>query len=268
MRNKIIVFVLWAAVAYTALVGGLYLAQRHLIYHPTRAAPVPAAYGLPDTVVRKVVTDDWITLQGWYWPPAREDAPVIIWFHGNAGDHALRAGSVRPYIDKGYGVLLAGYRGYAGHGGSPDEDGFYHDARAWLRFVREEDIAPQRIVLYGESLGTGVAVQMAVEHPELRALILQAPYTSLPDVAARQFFYVPVHRLMKDQFRSIDKIADVTLPLLVFMAMDDRIIPPALTQRVYEAARTNKKLIQYKDFGHNNMPVRERADAVDAFLED
>lgn len=263
--SRIVVFLVGAVVLYTCLVGGLYYAQRSLIYHP--GGPVtPGDYNLTDMIVRKVTTDDWVNLKGWYWPPARDDAPVIVWFHGNAGDFGDRLPVVPTYIERGYGVLLAGYRGYAGNDGTPSEEGFYHDARAWLRFIHEEGIVPQRVVLYGESLGTGVAVQMAVENPAMRALVLQAPYTSLPDVAARSFFFVPVHFMMKDQFRSIDKIEAIKMPLLIFQSTDDLVIPPLLTQRLYDAAKTDKKLVSFNGFGHNNMPVRERADALADFL--
>ncbi len=266
--NKAIFLLLTLSLVYISVAGGLYLAQRRMIYFPGTETAAPADYGLGDGIIRTAQTDDGLTLAGWYWPPAAPDRPVVILFHGNAGHYGLRLSMAASYVEKGYGVLLAGYRGYAGNPGAPSEQGFYRDARAWLRFAFDSGITLEQIVLYGESLGTGVAVQMAVEHPDVRALVLQAPYTSLPDVAARRFFFLPVHLMMKDRFSSIDKIGAITMPLLVFQSTNDLVIPPLFTQRLYDAAPVNKKLIQYKDFGHNDMPLQERADALDAFLAD
>lgn len=269
-KNKFLSFLTNTLIVYISLVGGLYFAQRNLMYIPDRDRPIPGDYTLSESVSLKTHTDDGVTLEGWYWPPAQQGAPVIVWFHGNGGSHADRISAVPPYLDKGYGVLLASYRGYAGNPGSPDEEGLYKDARAWIhQLTLNKGIMPDQIVLYGESLGTGVAVQMAVEYPDVRALVLQSPYTSLPDVAQRTYFFVPVALLMKDQFRSIDKIKDVTRPLLVFEAAGDLVVPADLSRRLYEAAVVDKKLVSFDGtYGHNTMPSQARADAVEAFLRD
>src|SRR6516165_4144930 len=163
----------FAVVAYAALVGGLYLFQRQLLYLPDRAHP--ELFGLEQLGVRETMlpTEDGLSLLSWYLPP-RPGRPVIAYFHGNGGHIGYRAERLLRFAREGYGVLMAEYRGYGGNPGTPSETGFYADGRAALGFLDREGVTPGRLVLYGESLGTGAAVALATEH-EIAALILEAP---------------------------------------------------------------------------------------------
>src|SRR5262249_28114941 len=154
---RVLPFLGFAVVAYAALVGGLYLFQRQLLYFPARARP--ELFGLEQLGVREVTlaTEDGLSLLSWYLP-SRPGRPVIAYFHGNGGHIGYRAERLLRFAREGYGVLMAEYRGYGGNPGTPSETGFYTDGRAALAFLDRQGVAPNRLVLYGESLGSGVAV--------------------------------------------------------------------------------------------------------------
>ena len=154
---------------YAALVGGLYLFQRQLIYHPSQFMASPAQAGVAEMQTLSVTTDDGLALTFWY-RPALPGQPTLVFFHGNGGNLSGRGFKARPYLDAGFGVVLAAYRGYGGNPGKPSETGLYADARAQLGFLRRQGVAPAQWVLYGESLGSGVAVQMAYERTAQKGL--------------------------------------------------------------------------------------------------
>ncbi len=252
---------------YAAVLSAAFLAQRTMIYFPSKSSPELSAYGAESYMrVVSVITADGLGLHGWYAPPKDPELPVIVVYHGNAAEHGIRFFSMKPYLDAGYGLLLAGYRGYGGNPGKPSETGFYADARAWLGNLLESGIDPGRIVLYGESIGTGVAVQMAAEHKNLRALVLQSPYTSLTDLAKTRYFFLPVDLLMLDRFRNIDKIAHLEMPLLVIAGARDGIVPLSQSKAIFETAPGPKHLHIFENHGHNDMPVEQRAAIVREFL--
>ena len=170
------------AVAYLALIALLFLFQRNLLYHPSATVPTPAESGVGEMRVVGLRTEDGLTLQAWYAAPRTAGGPVVVYFCGNAGHIGYRAFKVRRLLDAGFGTLLVGYRGYGGNPGRPTEVGFYADGRAALQFLAGEGVAPGRIVLYGESLGSGVAVQLAAAR-KVAAVILDAPYTSMIEMA-------------------------------------------------------------------------------------
>jgi len=183
--------------------------QRRLIYFPS-PGPVPPATAVSPTG-RDVVleTDDGIRLDAWYFP-GRGGAMLVC--NGNAGDRSMRAGLAVAFNRAGFSVLLFDYRGYGGNPGDPSEDGLAADARAaqqWL--ARQPDVDPRRIAYFGESLGAAVAVGLAVQSPPA-ALVLRSPFTSLPDVGAVHYPWLPVQRLLLDRYPSIDRIASVSAP--------------------------------------------------------
>ncbi len=219
------------------------------MYFPATDTPDPADYQAQDVQVVTVQTSDGLNVSGWYWS-SREGLPTIIYFHGNARDHAGRRYWVDRYLEAGYGVLLAGYRGYGGNPGSPSEQGFYMDARAYIEWFQAQSKDP--FIIFGESIGSGVATQMATEYQE-RALILQAPFKSALAVAESKYFFLPVSFLMKDQFHNNDKIADIGSDLLIIHGDRDMVIPYEHGQALYQKAKEPKQLIKIKDAGHNNL---------------
>lgn len=220
----------------------LYAWQRDLIYQPFGRSAAPAAVGVPEMAVVSVRTEDGVTLRGWHAPPSVPGAPTVVIFHGNIGTLAMRAFKARAFLDAGYGVWLAGYRGFDGNPGWPSETGLYADARAALDYLARRGTPPRQVVVYGESLGTGVAVQMATERP-VAGVILEAPYTSIPDVAALRFPLMPVHWLATDRFDSLAKIGLVKAPLMIMHGDSDTVIPMAMGERLYQAATGRKQAV-------------------------
>ncbi len=257
-------FFAFAVAGYAALAGCMYLGQRRLMYHPDSSVPSPAAWGVPEMQPVEVETADGLRLLAWY-RAAAAGRPTLVYFHGNAGHIGYRGEKVRPYLDAGYGVLLLSWRGYGGNPGSPTEEGLYHDGRAALAYLAAQGVPASRLVLYGESLGSGVAVRMASEQ-RVGAVVLEAPFTSLADVAARHFWYMPARRLVLDRYDSKARIADIGAPLFVFQGEADRVIPVDLGRELFAAAAEPKEARFYPRAGHNDLYDHGAAQAVLDFL--
>ena len=252
-------------VAYAALVGGLYLFQRQLLYLPDRTRPELA--GLAELGVREVTlaTDDGLSLLSWYVPP-RPGQPVIAYFHGNGGHIGYRVERLLRFARQGFGVLMLEYRGYGGNPGMPSEAGFYADGRAALGFLDRERVAPNRLVLYGESLGSGVAVELAAQH-QIAALILEAPPTSVAEVAQCHFPFVPAARLVTDRFDSLSRIAKVRAPILVLHGERDRVVPVRYGRALLDAAPEPKEGWFAPEAGHEDLARYGGLDVVVAFID-
>lgn len=251
---------------YVCLVGALYMMQRSMIYFPTKAKPDITPYEAAGVFEITTQTQDGLTLTGWMKNPEPEK-PVIVFWHGNASTLPNTAYKAGFYADQGYGFLLAGYRGYGGNAGKPSEKGFYKDARAWIQKIKSLGFDEADLVFYGESIGTGVATQMATEFPNAKALILESPYTSLPDVAAGPYFFVPVRLLMKDRFDNASKILDIKTPLYIIQSIDDEVIPSEMGRALYEFAPEPKDILRLQGHGHNTIPQDEISKAAMKFLK-
>jgi uncharacterized protein len=237
---------------YAALVLLLYLNQRQFIYFPYQAFPSPEAAGVPDMQVVTLQTDDQLDLKAWYRPPTHSHFPTIVYFHGNAGHIGFRAPIVKPFLEAGYGVLLVTYRGYSTNPGKPYEEGLYKDARAALHFLQQKGVPHSCIVLYGESIGTAVAVQMATEYP-VGGLILQSPFTSLGDIGQFHYPIFPIKWLIKDQFNSLAKASLVQSPTFILYGKNDDIIPPHFSIELFEALPGPKEIHPISNIGHNDL---------------
>jgi fermentation-respiration switch protein FrsA (DUF1100 family) len=240
--------------AYIGIVSYLYVWQRQLIYHPDTAIESPDHYvrGFTEYFVK---TPDDVSIQLWY-HPATQGFPTIIYYHGNAAHMGLRAGMYGSLMEKGFGVLGVEYRGFGKSSGSPTEQGLYIDARTAMAFLTDTQHIPlKRIIIFGESLGTGVAVQMATEY-DAGALVLQSAYTSVSARAAEIYYYIPVRMLIHDKFDTIDKIARVKAPLLLYHGELDNVIPIRMGKAVFAAATSPKESIYFPDRAHNNFDTR------------
>jgi fermentation-respiration switch protein FrsA (DUF1100 family) len=236
--------------AYGLLVALLFAFQRRLIYHPDKVIGTPAAYGLSGFSEQLIPSGDGVTLQVWY-RPAAPGFPTIIYYHGNAAHIGNRADILGHLAEKGFGVLGLSYRGYGKSTGSPSEQGIYNDARAAIGFLTAQHIPLSRIILYGESLGSGVAVQMATEFA-VGGLVLEAPYTSVAARAAELYYYIPVKLLIQDKFHSLEKIGRVRAPLLLFHGERDMVIPVAHGRALFEAAPSPKHSFFFPQVAHND----------------
>jgi fermentation-respiration switch protein FrsA (DUF1100 family) len=255
---------------YGGLVGAMYLGQRRLMYLPNTAVPDPALSGVSEMRPVDLTTADGLTLLAWYRPPPRARDPVLVLFHGNAGHIGYRGYKVRPYLDASFGVLLVEYRGYGGNPGRPSEQGLYADGRAALDFLDRQGVLPDRLVLYGESLGGGVAVRLASERAGGRAVgavVLEAPFTSIAAVAQRHYFYLPAYWLVKDRYDIEAQIAAIGAPLFVFHGERDGVVPIGFGRALHAAAVEPKEAKWYPDGSHNNLHDYGAARDVIAFVE-
>ncbi len=248
------------------MVAGLYFFQRSVMYHPSSGTQSPERAGLPEMEPVQIKTEDGLSLLAWWSRPKSTEKPVIAFFHGNAGTIAYRNFKVRPLLDKGYGVLLLAYRGYSGNSGSPTEPGLYADARGVMKFLDAKDIPEKRRVLYGESLGTGLAVYLA-STGHGGAVILESPYTSIADVAAARFPIFPVRVLVKDQFDSLARLDKVRIPLFVIHGEKDNVVAAKFGKRLFAAANKPKEAAFIPAAGHIDLYQHGAAKLIIRFIE-
>jgi uncharacterized protein len=251
------------ALCYGGLVAALYFGQRGLMYFPDTVRRPPASVGLPQAEEVELATSDGERLVAWHVPP-RAGRPVVLYFQGNGGGLDLRAQRFAKLAADGLGLLALGYRGYGGSTGRPTEEGLLRDAAAAHDFAAAR-YGAGRLVLWGESLGTGVAVGLAAQRPVARVL-LESPFTSAADVAAGVYWFVPVRLLMHDQFRSDARIAEVTAPVLVVHGERDTIVPIRFGERLHALIRGPKAFIRLPNAGHNDHDAHGALEAVRPFL--
>ncbi len=258
--KSILVFLL---VGYGAMVALAYFAQRALMYFPDRTRTPPALAGLPEAEEVVIETADGEKLVAWH-VAAAEGKPVVLYFHGNGGALVHRVDRFRGLIANGNGLVALSYRGYGGSSGSPSEEGLLADAAAGYAFAAARYPA-QRIALFGESLGTGVAIWLAAEKPVAR-LLLQAPYTSIVDVAVAAYPFLPVRLLLKDRYRSDERVGGVTAPVLVLHGERDRIVPIQYGERLYALISAPKKFVRFPEGGHVDLDRQGALDIIRSFL--
>jgi uncharacterized protein len=246
--NLVKFFVVFAIVAYAAAALGMYVFQRKLQYHPENKGLTPESVGISGASIEILTTSDGERIVLWH-APAKSGMPTILYFHGNAGEIGDRPLRFNYYQSRGLGVAYLSYRGYGGSSGSPSEAGLLADANAAYDWLIARGVEPRRIALLGESLGSGVAVQLAAKR-EVGAVALEAPYTSTAEVAAKIYWWLPVHALMKDQFKSIDFIAAFAAPLLIIHGEEDSLIPVEFGRRLFAAANQPKELEIVRGIGH------------------
>ena len=245
-------FLAWGVAAYLLFCGILFGCQRSILYHPNQEIPDPNQYALGGMETKWINTKSGEKLFAWWQQAGGDDLPTIVFFHGNAGHLGHRAEKIRPYVEAGFGVLLVSYSYNAGAGGKPSENSLYEDGRAAMRFVQNLEIPQKKVVLYGESLGTGIAVAMAVEN-EVGGVVLEAPYTSIADVAQSHYWYLPARFLVLDKFETAHKIERIAAPLFVVHGEKDTIIPVKLGRVLFAKAKKPKTAKFIEHAGHNDL---------------
>jgi fermentation-respiration switch protein FrsA (DUF1100 family) len=266
VARRMFSLLLFFLAVYIAVCACMFLLQRRLMYHPDIAIDSPAAYGLAKMEDIALTSRDGTRLSAWV-QPAAAHFPTVVYFHGNAANHAFRAEKFIAFTHAGLGIVAVQYRGFGRSDGQPGESGIYDDARAAMRYARDVlHLKPSQIVLYGESLGSGVAIQMATEY-KVAALVLEAPYTSVENRAAELYPYLPVRYLLRDKFYSERKIGSVHVPLLIFHGELDAVIPVAHGKRLYELANEPKMLITCPGVGHTDFAPVKLTEDLFAFLK-
>jgi hypothetical protein len=260
-------FLLAAAVLiYGAMVVAMYLLHRSVMYPaPQTSRTAPAEAGFPQAQEIILDTADGEKIVAWHVPP-QAGKPVVIFFHGNGEVIAWRVLRFRELTAAGIGLVAVSYRGYGGSTGSPSEAGLIADAEAAFRFAAER-YPSERIVAWGYSLGSGVAVALASQHP-VGKLILEAPFTSAADIGAAAFPFLPVRWLLKDGFHSDERIGAVRAPLLVMHGEKDTVVPIRFGERLFSLANQPKRMVRFPNGDHVNLEGQGVVKAGLAFLAD
>ena len=239
-----------AALGALAL-GAAYFGQRRLIYYPDTVHSLPSEAGLAGVEERVLKTPDGARVVAWY-GKAKPGQPTILYFHGNAGSLANRAPRIERFMGEGWGVYMMTYRGYGGGTGKPTEAHNVADARLAYGALVHEGVEPSSIILYGESLGTGIAVRLAAER-QVAGVVLDAPYTSLVDVAAGVYPFLPVRLALADRYESSKYIKQVHAPLLILHGESDDVIPVAMGRELFRLANEPKRLAVFPNGGHSDL---------------
>jgi uncharacterized protein len=249
-------------VIYLALLALMYVAQRALMYFPETVRTAPAEAGL---AAEEVVLDtaDGERVIVWTIAP-QENRPVVLYFHGNGGALRYRVDRFRALTADGTGLVALSYRGYAGSSGRPSETGLIEDGFAAYAFAAAH-YPSAKLVVWGESLGTGVAVALAAER-RVAAVVLEAPFASTVEIAAAVYPYVPVRLLMKDQFRSDLRIGKVTAPVLILHGGRDTVVPIASGERLYDLIKSPKRFVRFPEGGHENLSAYGAVEAAKKFI--
>lgn len=237
------------AMGYLALLVLLFAVQGRLLYFPSRViTATPADAGLPYEEVR-LRARDGVQLQAWF-VPAAADRGTILFFHGNAGNLSHRLISLQLFHQLGWNTLILSYRGYGRSEGHPSEKGTYLDAQAaWQYLVEERAVPPERIVLFGRSLGGAVAAWLA-EQRSPGGVILESTFSSVPDLASEIYPFVPARLLVRFRYPTLARMPRIRCPVLVVHSPEDEIIPFRHGQRIFEAAAEPKAFLQLRG-SHN-----------------
>ncbi|MGE5238946.1 MAG: alpha/beta hydrolase, partial [Chloroflexota bacterium] len=249
--GKVLLSALIIAVScYCVLVAVAYFTQGRMLYYPTReleATPADIGLGFEEVTVR---TRDGVALSTWY-VPSRTERGIVVFCHGNAGNISHRLDSIRIFHDLGMSVLIFDYRGYGKSEGSPTEQGTYLDAEAvWEYLVNLKGILPGKIVIFGRSLGGAVAAHLAATR-EAAALIVESGFTSVPDLGARHFPYLPVRLISRFGYRTIEKVQRTDIPKLFIHSPQDEIVPYSQGLELFARAAEPKEFLEITG-GHND----------------
>jgi fermentation-respiration switch protein FrsA (DUF1100 family) len=237
--------------AYLLLMLAGYVLQRRFIYFPNPERVRPAQAGLTDVEERMLTMPDGVRVVAWY-AKAMPGKPTLLYFHGNGGSIAGRTNRIRAYTAMGWGVYMMSYRGYGGSGGAPSEMAIVADARIAYGALLMEGVTPDHLILYGESLGSGVAARLASER-KAAGLVLEAPYTSIVDIARAQFPWLPAGLFLTDRYETDKVLPQVRMPLLILHGRLDGLIPIGMGERLLAIANAPKALVAFPEGRHNNL---------------
>lgn len=234
--------------SYLFILGLVYLGQSRMVYIPSRQiVGTPQNLGLAYTPVQ-ITTKDGVKITGWYIPHSAS-AKTILFCHGNGGNISYRQNYISVLHQLGFNLFLFDYRGYGESEGEPSEIGTYYDSEAaWQYLTREQGIPPQEIIIYGESLGGGIASYLAEQQSRAQVavggLVLASTFTSIPDRASELFPYLPVRLLAKYRYPTLDRLPHITAPILVIHSPQDEIIPFHHGQKLYVHANPPKMFLE------------------------
>jgi fermentation-respiration switch protein FrsA (DUF1100 family) len=243
-----IIFIL--ITAWLGLCVLLYLFQSHFIYFPSKTLLLTPEYSGMQFEDVSLLTEDNVTLHGWY-IPRPEASQTLLFFHGNAGNIADRLDSLKVFHDLGLSILIIDYRGYGLSEGKTSEAGTYRDAEAaWNYLLEQKKLSAEDIVIFGRSLGGAVATWLA-QQQQPAALILESTFTSVKDMAAGIYPFLPVSWLSRFHYASIDRIERINCPIMIIHSPDDELVPYRMAEQLYQQAKTPKSFFRLNG-GHND----------------
>lgn len=254
-------------IVYLLFIAVLTVTQRDMMYFPPAGISEEQMGLLADFRQIEVQTDDGLSLRGYFVPPADNKKPVLILFHGNGSHPSWEVFKTQALKDKGYGILLASYRGYDGNQGSPSEAGLFVDGKAYAGFIKA-DYPQNPLILYGSSLGAAIAVDVAL-HTSPQALILEVPFFSAVDVAVKFYPYIPfMNTLVKDPYRNDEKITKIESPLLFLLAGKDEVVSLESGMKLFDLANEPKRKVIYTDARHADVYNHGAEADVAKFLQE
>ena len=243
---------------YILLLSVVFFFQRNLLYHPS-----VDSYR-KDQVVRepaeiekvKITTNDKIDLIGWFYNQDLGKFKTILFFHGNAGSLENRTYKLNHFKNLNVNFLIIAWRGFSGNKGKPNEMGLYEDAESAIKWLKIKGVNEKNIILYGESLGTGVAVEIA-QNKNYAGVILESPFTSMVNIGKKHYPFFPVSLLLKDKFESYKKINNIFVPVLIMHGKVDKIVPYDMGKKMYELAN-EPKFLYSQEYGDHMIEYDEK----------
>ncbi len=226
---------------YILLLVLVFFFQRNLLYHPSVNNYLKEQISREPTEIEKVniTTSDKVDLVGWFYNKNLSKSKTILFFHGNAGSLENRTYKLNHFKDLNLNFLIIAWRGFSGNKGKPNEKGLYEDGKSAIRWLKTKGINEKNIILYGESLGTGVAIEIA-QNKNYAGIILESPFTSMIDMGRKYYPFFPVRFLLKDKFESYKKINNISIPLLIMHGKVDKIVPYDMGKKMYTLANEPK----------------------------
>ena len=249
--NKIYYTLIFVFALYLVATISLYFFQRNLLYYPSENNYSGDHLTVPIVKV-KIKTQDNIELLSWYHEKNVKDYKTILFLHGNAGSLENRIHKINHFKDMNINFLLLAWRGFSGNNGYPTEKGIYEDARSAVRWLKNKGIVEENIIIYGESLGTGVATEIA-QNKSFAGIILESPFTSMVDAGKSQYPYFPIKLLLKDKYENDKKIKNIKSPILIMHGEVDKLVPFWMGKKMYELANEPK----YSYFSKNDDHMME-----------
>jgi pimeloyl-ACP methyl ester carboxylesterase len=252
--------------AILLLLALIWIFQRRLIYLPSVRPVPPASRVLANNEDVTLKTKDGLELGAWFVSPSGEATMGVLVANGNAGDRSFRAPLATALADRGFAVLLFDYRGFGGNPGTPTEKGLALDARAALDFmVKDAGLAPDRLLYFGESLGTAVVTELATEHPPA-GLVLRSPFVDLASIGRIHYPYLPVGLLLKDRYPVARHLAGLQVPTTVVYGEVDSIVPPSQSRAVAESAQ-DAVLVEVPGANHNDRALLDSPALIEAVVQ-
>ena len=265
LRNKLLIFFQLIVLGYLLVLIFLYFSQRNLMYHPNENNYFDDQL-LVNIEKVKILTEDNINLLAWYHEKDLKNFKTILYFHGNAGSLENRIHKLNHFNNMNVNFLIIAWRGFSGNEGSPSEKGLYKDGNSALKWLFEKGVVEKNIVIYGESLGTGVATHLS-QNRNFAGVILETPFTSMTDAAQKFYPYIPVRFLLKDKFENKKKVKNIISPILIMHGEKDQIVPFSMGKKIFEIANKPKYSYFTKYDDHMMEYDENLIQALNSFLD-